>query len=131
EAHPILLLRRNVRVRWNTSRLCHWRIVGPESAVAVRIFAATAIVGVSGVVSWLCCAGWHMAPAHMGADWSCRRADSGFDVACGNCDEAWLLCRSPGGDESFPRGIPDVERIDRCAGSDRNRVCGGSGASPT
>src|SRR4029077_1339817 len=46
EAHPVFLLRRDVRVRWNTGRLCQWGIVGPESAVAVRISTATAIVGV-------------------------------------------------------------------------------------
>ena len=34
-------------------------------------------------------------------------------------------------DESFSAGISDVEQMDRCARSDRNRVCRGSGASPT
>ncbi len=108
-----------------------WGVIGPESAVAVRIFTATAIMGVSGVVSRLCCAGRHLAAAHLGADWSCRCSDCGFDVARGNCDEARLLRRSARRDESFSAGISDVEQMDRCAGSDRNRVCRGSGASPT
>ena len=34
-------------------------------------------------------------------------------------------------DESFSAGISDVEQMDRCARSDRNRLCRGSGASPT
>src|SRR2546430_1802156 len=55
----------------------------------------------------------------------------GFDVARGNCDEARLLRRSARCDESFSAGISDVEQMDRCAGRDRNRVCRGSGASPT
>jgi NADH-quinone oxidoreductase subunit M len=54
-----------------------------------------------------------------------------FDVARGNRDEAWLLCRSARRDESFSAGISDVEQMDRRARSDRNRVCRGSGATPT
>ena len=104
---------------------------GSESAGAIPIFTATAIVGVSGVVSRLCCAGRHLAIAYLGADWPCRCAHCGFDVARGNCDETRLLCRSACRDESFSARIPDVEQMDRCARRDRNCVCGGSGASPT
>ena len=59
-----------------------------QPARAIRIFTATAIVGVSGVVSRLRRAGRHLAAAHLGADWSRRCADRGFDVARGNRDEA-------------------------------------------
>src|SRR5215467_2798329 len=45
EAHPVFLLRWDVRVCWNTGRLCQWGIIGPESVVAIRVFTATAIVG--------------------------------------------------------------------------------------
>src|SRR5215211_7505470 len=48
EADAVFLLWRDVRVRWNTGCLCHWGVIGPESALPVRIFTATAIVGISG-----------------------------------------------------------------------------------
>ena len=99
--------------------------------VAVRIFTATAIVGVSGVVSRFRCAGRHLATAYLGADWSCCCSDCGFDVARGNRDETRRLRRSARGDESFSAGISDVEQMDRCARRDRNRLCRGGGASPT
>src|SRR4029077_20030012 len=47
EANSVFLFWRNVRVRWNSGRLCHWGVIGPESARAVSILTATAIVGVS------------------------------------------------------------------------------------
>ncbi|KAG0506600.1 MAG: hypothetical protein Udaeo_00040 [Candidatus Udaeobacter sp.] len=131
EAHAVFLLWRDVRVRRNTGGLRRWGVVGPESAVAVRIFTAAAIVGVSGVVPRLCCTGRHLAAAHLGADWPCRCPDCGLDVARGNRDEAWLLRRSARRDESFSAGISDVEQMDRCAGSNRNRVCSSSGTTPT
>ena len=128
--NPVFLLRRDVGVHWNTGRLCHWRIVGPESAVAVRILTSTPIVG----ISWSCFSALQVLAgiwltAHLVADWSCRCANCGFDVACGNCDEVWLVRRSARRDESFPAGISNMEQMDRSPRSDRNRV--GSSASPT
>ena len=93
------------------------------------IFAATAIVGISGVVSRLCCVGRHLAAAHLGADWSCRCSDCGFDVARGIVVKTWLLCCSARRDESFSAGISNVEQMDRCARSHWNRVCRSSSSS--
>src|SRR5215510_15539924 len=60
EAHPVFLLRRNVCVRWNTRCFCEWGFVGSQSVVAVRIFTATAILGLSGLISRFCSVGRHL-----------------------------------------------------------------------
>ena len=99
--------------------------------VAVRVFTSTSILGVSGLVPRLCRAGRHLAVTHLGADWSCRCSDCGFDVARRNRDEARLLRRSARRDESFPARISNVEQMGCCACGDRHRLRGSSGAAPT
>ena len=54
EADALFVLWRHARIHRDPYRLCDCRIAGSESVVAIPIFAATAIVGVSRVVSRLC-----------------------------------------------------------------------------
>ena len=103
------------------------RFARPESARAIPIFPAIAIVGVPGFVSRLRRSCRHLAVAHLGADRPRRRADCGFDVARRNCDETRRLRRAARRDESFPARFPNVEQMDRGSRRDRNCLCRGGG----
>src|SRR5438093_1946978 len=113
EADALFILWRHFRIHRDSYRVYNCRIAGSESAVAISIFATTAIVGVSGVVSWLRRARRNLAAAYVGADWSRRGAYSGFHASCWYRDETRLLRRPPRGDEFVSAGVPDVEQVDR------------------
>src|SRR5204863_4147125 len=111
-------------------RLCERPLVRPEPARAVSIFIATAIVGVPRFVSWLLRARWHLAVAHLGANWSRGCADGGLDVASRDRDETRRLRRIARGDESFSARIPHVEQMDRGSRRDRDCLCRSGGVAP-
>ena len=113
EANALFILWRHFRIHRGPYRVRNCRIAGSESALAISIFATTAILGVSRAVSRLRRARWHLAAAYVGTDGSCRGAYSGFHASCRDRDETRLLRRTPRGDEFVSAGLPDVEQVDR------------------
>ena len=93
----------------------------------IPIYPAITIVGLPGFVPRFCRSCRHLAIAHLGADRPRRRADRGFDVARRNCDETRSLRRAARRDESFPARFPNVEKLDRGSGRDRNCLCRSGG----
>src|SRR6266496_611722 len=68
EADALFVFWRHARIHRDSHRIRNCRVAGSKSVVAIPIFAATAIVGVSRVISRLCCARGNLAAAHVGAD---------------------------------------------------------------
>src|SRR5262249_1878714 len=111
--------------------VCDGRNAGSESVVAISIFDATAIVGLSRVVSRLRSARRNLAAAYVGADWPRRGADSRFDAPRRNRHETGLLRRTPRGDESLSTGVSNVGQMDSPSWCHWHHLRLGGSASPT
>src|SRR6266702_226715 len=130
EADALFVFWRHARIHRDPYRVRNCRIAGSESVVAIPIFAATAIVGISRVISRFRCTRRNLAAAYMGADGARRCAYSRLDASSRDRYETWLVCRTARGDESLSTGLPNVEQMDRLSGSRWNCLCRGGCAPP-
>src|SRR5206468_2414773 len=130
EADALLVFWRHARIHRDPYRVRNCRIARSESVVAVPILSATAIVGVSRVVSRFRCTRRNLAAAYLGADWSRRGAYSRLHAPSRDRDETRRVCRTARGDESLSTGLPNVEQMDCRSGGRWNRLRRGGGAPP-
>src|SRR5438046_8236874 len=82
EADALLVFWRHARIHRDPYRVRNCRIAGSESVVAVPIFPAAAIVGVSRIVSRLWRARRNLAASYVAPARSCRGATARLLVAC-------------------------------------------------
>src|SRR5262249_27515988 len=131
EAYALFVLRWHVGFCGNHRRLCDDRLVGSDSTDAIPFQPGASVMGISRVVSGVCCASRHLAVAYMVANGACRGTYRRINVARRYCNETWRLRRLTRGDESISGGIPNMEQMDRTACCDRNCLRSGGRFAPT
>src|SRR6266481_2561659 len=98
--------------------------------IGILIAYATAIVGISRVISRFRCTRRNLAAAYMGADGACRCAYSRLDASSRDRYETRLVRTTSRGDQSLSTGLPDLEQMDSLSGGRWNCLRRGGGAPP-